>query len=130
MSSPDPATLDKALARIVQSAISRRMAAEVDPVLSFNIEHRLRERDGAISEAVTAIRALLTAEIEATLASTRLGDSETPAGQALDVALAVLSGISQVSRADQYLCNAAEMAETGIRTVRHLLAEGAQGGEA
>lgn len=47
--------------RFVRGAISRRMAAEVDPVRSFDIRYRLSERDAAVKEAVDGILALMQA---------------------------------------------------------------------
>jgi hypothetical protein len=45
----------EAAAEIVRRAIGRAVRAQVDPVLSFKIEHRLAEKDAAINEAVEAL---------------------------------------------------------------------------
>jgi len=58
--SPHGKEVREAVARIVREAIARRMAAEVDPVRSFDIKYRWAERDAAITEATDAILALLT----------------------------------------------------------------------
>ncbi|GAA4216952.1 hypothetical protein GCM10022253_14420 [Sphingomonas endophytica] len=47
----DAATVE----RIVRSAINRALRAETDPVLSFSIEHRQRERNAAVADAVAAL---------------------------------------------------------------------------
>lgn len=76
------------VARIIRSAISRRMAAEVDPVRSFNIKHRLAERDAAVEEATDAILSAL--------------QSAHPASGAEDsYAEALVTGSEQRARAER-----------------------------
>lgn len=48
--------------QVVRSAIHRRLRAETDPALSFDIKHRLSEMDAAVEEAADAILAQRTSD--------------------------------------------------------------------
>lgn len=51
----ETAQLREELGQIVRSAIVRAVSAQVDPVLSFKIGHRIAEKDAAVAEAVDKI---------------------------------------------------------------------------
>lgn len=58
-----PATM-AVIKPIVRKAINRAISAQVDPVLSFRIEHRLAEKDLAASDAAIEIIATLTPSLQ------------------------------------------------------------------